>query len=127
MKAVLPFFAAAVALSALALFGASHLATGGARVGFLWGGAFSVGAGALSLAALAWGESMESLQALLGAFVAGFFARMIAVGVGFVASKGSGASPLGYVAGFLGLYGVLQLVEIAFVLSQTRARPSRAS
>lgn len=114
-----PFAALSAALFALA-FAASFLLDPGrghaARGGLL---AAAVGA-ACALPALRAGLA-HGTNGLLAGFSAGFFARMLCVAVGLVASGARGPEALAWALAFFVLYAATQAVEIGYVFSSTRA------
>ena len=63
---------------------------------------------------------------ILAGFVAGFFARMLAVAAGFILSGARGDAALGYASSFFLLYALTQAVEIAYVWGSSRRRRAGA-
>jgi hypothetical protein len=90
---------------------------------------YGVGAAAVAacfaLPALALG-SRRGTNGLLAGFVAGFFARLIAVAAGLIASGSRGATALTYAVAFFGVYAVTQAVEVAYVFGSSRTRRAGA-
>ena len=118
-SSLLPYLAVSVAVCAFAAALASHATDARAAL-------YGVGAAAVSalvaLPALALG-SPRGTNGLLAGFVAGFFARLIAVAAGLIASGARGAEALTYAVAFFGVYTVTQAVEVAYVFSS----PKRAA
>jgi len=123
-SALLPYLALSLALCASAIAVASQASD--ARVA-LYGVCAAAAAAFVALPALAIGVP-RGTNGVLAGFVAGFFARMIAVAAGLVLS-GSGAregAALTYTASFFGLYALTQAVEVAYVFGSSRARRAGA-
>ena len=91
----------------------------------LFGAGFAAVSAAVALPLVAWGAP-RGTNALLGAFVAGFFARMILVAVGLLMGGGRGQAALQYAFAFFALYGATQLVEVAYVFGTSRSRRVRS-
>jgi nitric oxide reductase large subunit len=89
------------------------------------GAGFATIAAAISFPLVAWGCG-RSVNGLLGAFVAGLLARMILVAAGFFASHARSGSALHYAVAFFSVYGVTQLVEVAYVFRSSQARRAGA-
>ena len=116
--AVLPYALASAAFCALGFAAASFAAN---RHAALFGaGAAAVGA-VCALPAVVAGAA-HGTNGVLGGFIAGFFARMIAVAVGLALSGARGDAALGYAAAFFALYAPTQAVEVAYVIGSSRKR-----
>lgn len=111
-----PFAAASAAACAI---GVSFALLSGVRAAVFGAGAASLAA-VVGLAALSVGARGGTINGLLGAFTAGFFARMILVALGLVASGARGDAALAYVGSFFALYLVTQVIEILFVRASSR-------
>jgi hypothetical protein len=122
IRAVLPYALASAALCCLGI-GAASL-TDHQRAALFGAGAAAASA-ACALPALAVGMP-HGTNGILAGFVAGFFARMIAVAVGLVLAGARGAAALAYAWSFFLLYAVTQAVEVAYVWGSSRARRAGA-
>ena len=120
--ALLPYALASTALCALGLGAASLMEH--PRAAFFGAGAAAVSA-AFALPALAVGMP-HGTNGILGGFVAGFFARMVAVAAGLVLAGARGPAALAYASSFFLLYAVTQAVEVAYVWGSSRARRAGA-
>jgi hypothetical protein len=120
--ALLPYAVASAALCGLG-FGAASLMDH-PRAALFGAGAAAVSA-ACALPALALGMP-HGTNGILAGFVAGFFARMIAVAAGLVLSGARGPAALAYASSFFVLYAVTQAVEVAYVWGSSRARRAGA-
>jgi hypothetical protein len=113
---VLPYLFASAALCTVAIAAATYAVDSAA----LHGAAAAAVAAFVALPALAVGAAHGNNGVLAG-FVAGFFARMIAVAVGLVLTGArAGGAALTFTAWFFGLYIATQAVEIAYVWSSSR-------
>ena len=121
-SALLPYLALSLALCASAIAVASHASD--ARVA-LYGVGAAAAAAFVALPALAVGVP-RGTNGVLAGFVAGFFARMIAVAAGLVLSGAREGAALTYTASFFGLYALTQAVEVAYVFGSSRARRAGA-
>ena len=89
-------------------------------------GAAAAGASALcALPALALGAP-HGTNGILAGFVAGFFARMLAVAAGFILAGARGDGALAYASSFFLLYALTQAVEIVYVWGSSRRRRAGA-
>jgi hypothetical protein len=86
------------------------------------GAAFAALAAAVALPLIAWGTP-RGTAALLGGFVGGFFARMILVAAGLLASHARDQAALHYTFSFFAVYAVTQAVEVAYVFGASRTPP----
>jgi hypothetical protein len=120
--ALLPHVLASVALCIVGL-GASSV-TAHARAA-LFGAAAAAASAAVALPALALGTP-NGTNGILAGFVAGFFARMVAVAAGLVLSGARGPDALAYAWSFFLLYAATQAVEVAYVWGSSRARRAGA-
>ena len=91
----------------------------------MYGAAFAAVAALVALPLVAWGTP-RGTNALLAGFVGGFFARMILVAVGLLASHAQGQAGLQYAFSFFAVYGLTQVVEVAYVWNAPRGRPVEA-
>jgi len=91
-----------------------------------YGAGFAAIAAAIALPFVAWGAE-RGTNGVLGGFVLGFFARMILVAAGLLAARARGDAALHYAFAFFAVYGVTQLVEVAYVWSSSQARRAGAS
>ena len=121
-SALLPYLALSLALCASAIAVASQASD--ARVA-LYGVGAAAAAAFVALPALAVGVP-RGTNGVLAGFVAGFFARMIAVAAGLVLSGSREGAALTYTASFFGLYALTQAVEVAYVFGSSRARRAGA-
>ena len=121
-SALLPYLALSLALCASAIAVASHASD--ARVA-LYGVCAAAAAAFVALPALAVGVP-RGTNGVLAGFVAGFFARMIAVAAGLVLSGAREGAALTYTASFFGVYALTQAVEVAYVFGSSRARRAGA-
>jgi hypothetical protein len=92
----------------------------------LYGAGFAAVAAAVSLPLVAWGCG-RGTNAVLGGFVAGFLARMLLVAAGLYAAHARGDAALQYAFAFFAVYGVTQVVEVAYVFSSSQSRRAGAS
>jgi len=118
---LLPFAAA----SAVACAGAVTVAL---RISdaALYGAGFASLAAAIALPLVAWGCG-RGTNGVLGGFLGGFFARMLLVAAGLLAAHARGDAALQYAFAFFAVYGVTQVVEVAYVFSSSQARRAGAS
>ncbi|HXN56082.1 MAG TPA: hypothetical protein VN874_07420 [Myxococcales bacterium] len=114
-----PFAAVSAALFALS-FAASFLFAP-AQGHAVRGGLLAAGVGAACALPALWVGLGRGTNGLFAGFSAGFFARMVCVAVGLVASGARGPDALGWALSFFALYAVTQAVEIGYVFSSTRA------
>lgn len=114
--ALLPYLLASASLCTVAVGAATYASQSGA----LHGAAAAAAAAFFALPALAVGAP-HGVNGLLAAFVAGFFARMIAVAAGLILTGARSGAALTYAAWFFGLYVATQAVEVAYVWSSSRA------
>ncbi len=120
--AVLPYALASAALCAIAFAGASFAEHRSAAL--IGAGAAAAGA-VCGLPALALGAP-HGTNGILAGFLAGFFARMIAVAAGLVISGARGDAALAYALSFFCLYALTQAVEVAYVWGSSRRRRAGA-
>jgi hypothetical protein len=113
--ALLPYLFASASLCTVAVASATYAFDSAA----LHGAASAALAAFFALPALAVGASHGNNGVLAG-FVAGFFARMIAVAVGLVLTGARAGAALTFAAWFFGLYIATQAVEVAYVWSSSR-------
>lgn len=113
---LLPFAVASAAACAIGVGGA--ILAGGRPA--IFGAAAASLAAVCALAALSVGVRAGTVNGLLGAFTAGFFARMILVALGLIASGARGDAALAYVGSFFALYLVTQVIEVLFVRASSR-------
>jgi hypothetical protein len=92
----------------------------------LYGAGAATLAAAVALPLMAWGFA-HGTNGLLGGFVGGFFARMILVATGFLTARARGDAALQYTFAFFAVYGVTQMVEVAYVWNSSQARRAGAS
>ena len=92
----------------------------------LYGAAAATLGAAVALPLMAWG-SAHGTNGLLGGFVGGFLARMVLVAAGFLTARARGDAALQYAFAFFAVYGVTQIVEVAYVWSSSQARRAGAS
>jgi hypothetical protein len=118
---VLPFAAATGVLWLVGAGLSALLLPEGTRGPVLAGALAALVSGAVALGALAVGVK-HGTNGLLAGFGVGFFARLIAVAVGLLASGAQGRSGILSIASFFGFYALTQAIEIAFVWAQSRAR-----
>ena len=117
-----PYALASAALCGLGLLAASHACEQRAA---LFGAGASAVAAAVALPALAYGIP-RGTNGVLAGFVAGFFARMIAVAAGLILSGARGEAAIAYAAAFFLLYAFTQAVEVACVWGSSRRRRAGA-
>jgi len=120
--ALLPYALASVALCGLGLAAAAQ--TGQPRAA-LFGAAAAAASALCALPALALGAP-HGTNGILAGFVAGFFARMLAVAVGLILSGVRGDAALAYASSFFILYALTQAVEVAYVWGSSRRRRAGA-
>jgi hypothetical protein len=120
--ALLPYALASAALCGLGLAAASQ--TGEPRAA-LFGAAAATASALCALPALALGVPRGTSGVLAG-FVAGFFARMVAVAAGLILSRSRGEATLAYAGSFFLLYALTQAVEVAYVRGSSRRRRAGA-
>lgn len=120
--ALAPYALASAALCAAGLGAASLTEHPRAAV---CGVAAAAASALCALPALALGTP-HGTNGILAGFVAGFFARMIAVAAGLVLSGARGPAALAYASSFFLLYAVTQAVEVAYVWGSSRARRAGA-
>src|SRR5712691_2003111 len=118
--ALLPYALASAALCGLGLAGASQ--TGEPRAA-LFGAATA--SALCALPALALGAP-HGTSGILAGFVAGFFARMVAVAAGLILSGARGGAAFAYASSFFALYALTQAVEVAYVWGSSRRRRAGA-
>jgi hypothetical protein len=120
--AILPYALGSAAFCALSFAAASFVADRHAAIL----GAGAAAAGALcALPAIAVGAA-HGTNGVLGGFLAGFFARMIAIAVGLAFFGVRGDSALVYALAFFALYVPTQAVEVAYVWGSSRTRRAGA-
>jgi hypothetical protein len=117
----LAFAAASAVTCALALAVSARISQAA-----LYGAGFAALAAAVALPLVAWG-SARGTNGVLGSFLGGFFARMILVAAGLLAARAHGDAALQYAFAFFAVYGVTQIVEVAYVWSSSQARRAGAS
>ena len=117
---ILPYAACSAAACGLGLAICNRVSSAA-----LYGAAFAALGALLALPLVAWGTP-RGTNALLGAFVAGFLARMIFVAAGLLASHAQGQAALQYAFSFFAVYGLTQTVEVAHVWNASRGRPVQA-
>jgi hypothetical protein len=83
-------------------------------------------AGLISFAAIHAGYP-KGINGLFAGMVGGFFARMILVAVGLVASGARGDAALAFALIFFAVFAVTQATEIAYVIARNKARPAAQS
>jgi hypothetical protein len=115
---LLPYLAVSLVLCGFAVALASHAQEARAA---LYGVSAAALAACCALPALAIGAP-HGTNGVLAGFVAGFFARMIAVAAGLILSGARGGAALTYAVAFFALYALTQAVEVAYVFGSTRAR-----
>lgn len=120
--ALMPYALASAALCCLGLLAASQAPQARAA---LFGAGAATASAALALPALAYGIP-RGTNGVLAGFVAGFFARMVAVAAGLVLSGARGEAAVAYAAAFFLLYAVTQAVEVACVWGSSRRRRAGA-
>lgn len=120
--ALLPYALASAVLCGASLLAASHAAQPRAA---LFGAAAAATSVLCALPALAIGAP-HGTNGILAGFVAGFFARMLAVAAGLLLSGARGEAALAYASWFFVLYGLTQAVEVAFVWGSSRSRRAGA-
>ncbi len=120
--ALLPYALASAALCGLGLAGASQ--TGEPRAA-LFGAAAATASALCALPALALGAP-HGTSGILAGFVAGFFARMVAVAAGLILSGARGGAAFAYASSFFALYALTQAVEVAYVWGSSRRRRAGA-
>jgi hypothetical protein len=118
---LLPFAAASAVGCAVALVVASRISDAA-----LYGAGFASLAAAVALPLVAWGSG-RGTNGVLGAFLGGFFARMILVAVGLLAAHARADAALHYAFAFFAVYGVTQVAEVAYVFNSSQARRAGAS
>ena len=118
--ALLPYALASVAICGVAL----AVAASQSRAA-LFGAAAAALSALCGLPALAVGAP-HGTNGILAGFVAGFFARMVAVAAGFLLASPRGDAALAYASSFFLLYALTQAVEIAFVWGSSRRRRAGA-
>jgi hypothetical protein len=91
----------------------------------LFGAAAAAVSALCALPALALGAP-HGTNGILAGFVAGFFARMVAVAAGFLLASARGGAALAYASSFFLVYALTQAVEVAFVWSSSRSRRAGA-
>lgn len=112
--ALLPYALASVAICAAGLaLSASHSRAA------LFGAVAAASSALCALPALALGAP-HGTNGILAGFVAGFFARMVAVAAGFLIAGARGDAALAYASSFFLLYALTQAVEIAYVWGSSR-------
>jgi len=109
--ALLPYALASASLCALALLGAAQASQMRAA---LFGAGAAAASAAVALPSLALGAP-KGTSGILAGFVAGFFARMVAVAAGLILSGAKGDSAVAYAAAFFLVYALTQAVEVAYV------------
>ena len=114
---LVPYAACSAAACGLGVTIGSRISTAA-----LYGAGFAAASALVALPLVVWGTP-RGTNALLGGFVAGFFARMILVAVGLLASHAQGQAALQYAFSFFAVYGLTQLVEVAYVWNTSRGRP----
>jgi len=110
-----PFFLLAAAASAAAV----QALPGALRSGATLGLCLAVGAGALTLVAMAFARS-RPLSVALGVITFGFLLRGALLGGGLWFTGRAGGSMLACAAAFLGFFAVGQLLEIAMMSEKLR-------
>lgn len=110
--------AAGVALVGLALAAGLPQAPD-SRLSALWGTGLAALTGAVSLG-LKRQAVRRSLKAALKVVGVVFALRALAVAAGLYAMVSRGLGAVGFVAGFFGVYFVLQWVEISYVMAASR-------
>jgi hypothetical protein len=118
----LPYALASLALCGLGLAAASRA---GQQRAALFGAAAATAAALCALPALALGVP-HGTNGVLAGFVAGFFARMVAVAAGLILCGARGDAALAYASSFFVLYALTQAVEIAYVWGSSRRRRAGA-
>ena len=118
--ALLPY-----ALASAAMCGVGLVASASQSRAALFGAAAAAVSALCALPALALGAP-HGTNGVLAGFVAGFFARMLAVAAGFILSGARGDAALGYASSFFLLYALTQAVEIAYVWGSSRRRRAGA-
>ena len=118
---LLPFAAASAVSCAVALAISLRISPAA-----LYGAGAATLAAAVALPLMAWGSG-HGTNGLLGGFVGGFLARMILVATGFLAAHARGDAALQYAFAFFAVYGVTQIVEVAYVWSSSQGRRAGAS
>ena len=118
--ALLPFALASAAICAVGLL----VSASQSRPALFGAGAAAVSA-LCALPALALGAA-HGTNGILAGFVAGFFARMVAVAAGFLLAGARGDAALAYASTFFLLYALTQAVEIAYVWGSSRRRRAGA-
>jgi len=116
-----PFAAASAICCVIALVVALRISSAA-----LHGAAFAAIAAAISLPLVVWGCGRGTTNALLGGFVGGFLARMILVAAGLLAVRARNENALQYVFAFFAVYGVTQIVEVAYIWSSSHPRRAGA-
>jgi len=120
--ALLPYALVSAALCGLVLAAAAHASEARSA---LFGAAAATAAAACALPALALGAS-RGTNGVLAGFVAGFFARMVAVAAGLILSGPRGNAAVAFAGYFFLLYALTQAVEVAFVWGSSRTRRAGA-
>jgi len=118
----LPYALVSAALCGLVLAAAAHASEARSA---LFGAAAATAAAACALPALALGAS-RGTNGVLAGFVAGFFARMVAVAAGLILSGPRGNAAVAFAGYFFLLYALTQAVEVAFVWGSSRTRRAGA-
>ena len=114
--ALMPYALASAALCGLALLAASHASHPRAA---LFGAGAATASAAIALPVLAYGIP-RGTNGVLAGFVAGFFARMLAVATGLLLSGARGDGAVAYATAFFLLYALTQAVEVAYVRASSR-------
>jgi hypothetical protein len=117
---LLPYAACSAAVCVIGLVICNRISTAA-----MYGASFAALGALVALPLVVWGTP-RGTNALLGGFVAGFFARMIVVAAGLLASHAQGQAALQYAFSFFALYGLTQVVEVAYVWNASRERPVEA-
>jgi hypothetical protein len=118
--ALLPY-----ALSSAAICGLGLAVSASQSRAALFGAAAAAASALCALPALALGAP-HGTNGILAGFVAGFFARMVAVAAGFLLARARGDAALAYASTFFLLYALTQAVEIAYVWGSSRRRRAGA-
>ena len=114
--ALVPYALASASLCALALLAAAQATQMRAA---LFGAGAAAASAACALPALALGVP-KGTSGVLAGFVAGFFARMLAVATGLLLSGARGDGAVAYATAFFLLYALTQAVEVAYVRASSR-------
>jgi hypothetical protein len=120
--ALLPYVLVSAALCGLVLAAASQASEARSA---LFGAAAASAAAACALPALALGAP-RGTNGVLAGFVAGFFARMVAVAAGLILSGARGNAAVAFAGYFFLLYALTQAVEVAYVWGSSRTRRAGA-